>query len=119
MGELFTFGVGSHAYVMLQEGKKESLCRGWSRHWSGRRRLVHPRDCHRAVWTETGEEGNEPVPRLVEALAGKKVIGGFAGRCAKTRRWGHGRISRRRAQRERFRVHTARMELTPPLLIRR
>jgi hypothetical protein len=25
MGELFTFGVGSHAYVMLGEGKKESL----------------------------------------------------------------------------------------------
>jgi len=93
-GELFTFGDGF--YVILGHGGKETeLVPRLVEALAGKKVIGASAGCtHTAVWTEEGEiftfgrgshgklghggQENELVPRLVEVLAGKKVIGASA-----------------------------------------
>jgi len=94
-GELFTFGHGN--FGSLGHGGEESeLVPRLVEALSGKKVVgASGGRFHTAVWTETGElftfgnggngrlghagEQNEPVPRLVEALVGKKVVGAATG----------------------------------------
>jgi alpha-tubulin suppressor-like RCC1 family protein len=94
-GELFTFGSGYHG--QLGHGGKERELVPRLVEAPGGKKVVGAGAAneHSAVWTDTGElftfgsgylgrlghggEENELVPRLVEAFAGKKVIGAAGG----------------------------------------
>jgi len=94
-GELFTIGAGSHGNLG-HGGTQNELVPKLVEALAGKKVVgASARGYHTAVWTKEGElftfglgdygklghgaEDHELVPRLVEALAGKKVIGAAAG----------------------------------------
>jgi len=94
-GELFTFGLGDNGRLG-HGGHQNELVPRLVEALTGKKVVgVSAGACHTVVWTEEGElftfgaggnvvlghggEENESVPRLVQALAGKKVIGAAAG----------------------------------------
>jgi len=94
-GELFTFGYGGHGSLGYGGNQNEAVPRLVDALAGKTVAGVSVGSFHTAVWTEAGEvftfgvgyygrlghggTQNEAVPRLVEALAGKKVIGAAAG----------------------------------------
>jgi len=96
-GELFTFGEGGFG-VLGHGGLQNELVPRLVEALAGKKVIgTLAGDCHTAVWTEEGElftfgygndgrlghgeedELEELVPRLVQALPAKKVIGSAAG----------------------------------------
>ena len=95
-GELFTFGHGLDGRLGHHGGTRDELAPRLVERLAGKKVVgAAAGTCHTAVWTEEGElftfghgrdgrlghggQNTEYAPRLVQAMAGKTVIGGSAG----------------------------------------